>query len=61
MPKLWIDNKMYSVEAEVRDYCDKLEDALREIVKESGDIEKSKWPTQQQKCFAIAQQALKGE
>ncbi len=33
--------------------------ALQEIIVESGDIEKSKWPTQQQKCFAIAQQALK--
>ena len=39
---------------------EELETALRKIVVESGDIEKSKWPTQQQRCFAIAEQALKG-
>ena len=25
MPKLWVDKKLYSVEAEVRDYAEKLE------------------------------------
>ena len=34
--------------------------ALGKIVVESSNIEKSKWPTQQQKCFAVAQRALKG-
>lgn len=92
MPKLWIGERMYSVESEVQEYCDKLEaeieqwknkaigykcdlddlmsksskrieeleTALQEIIEESGDIDHNKWPTQQQKCQAIAQVALKG-
>lgn len=30
-----------------------------EIKKESSNINRGEWPTQQQKCFAIAEQALK--
>jgi len=31
MPKLWIGNKMYSVEGEVRDYCEKLGERIEEL------------------------------
>ncbi len=37
-----------------------LENALQEIIVESGNINRSEWPAQQQKCFAIADKALKG-
>ena len=45
------------IQQKIEDY----EDAFREIVKESGNINKDEWPTQQQKCFVIAEQVLKGE
>ena len=31
MAKLWIGNKLYSVENEVQDYCDKLEGQIEEL------------------------------
>lgn len=37
-----------------------LEAALQEIIVESGNIDRDKWPTQQQKCQTIADKALKG-
>jgi hypothetical protein len=68
MPKLWIKNKMYSVEAEVRDYCDKIEERIKELEQENrllriviaealeecigDDIEKA--------TAILEQQALKG-
>ena len=36
-------------------------EALEKIKAKAGDIDKEKWPTQQQECFAIADVALKGE
>ena len=44
---------------EIQQKNEDYKDAFREIVKESGNVDRDKWPTQQQKCFAIAQQALK--
>ena len=37
----------------------KLREALEEIIKESADVDINNWPTKQQICQAIAQQALK--
>lgn len=31
MPKLWIGDKMYSVESEVQDYCETLEKRIEEL------------------------------
>lgn len=31
MPKLWIGNRMHSVEAEVQEYCEKLEERIKEL------------------------------
>ena len=39
---------------------ERYEKALWKIIKESGNVDRSEWPTQQQKCQAIAEQALKG-
>ena len=35
--------------------------ALQNIIDESGKVDKSNWPRQQQLCQVIAQKALKGE
>ncbi len=40
MPKLWIGDKMYSAEAEVRDYCEKLETKIAEL---EAELEKHRW------------------
>lgn len=39
---------------------ERYENALCEIIKESGNIDRNKWPAQQQKCQIIADKALKG-
>lgn len=39
MPKLWINAILYSVDAEVRDYVEKLEEALRIYADENNYIE----------------------
>ncbi len=31
MAKLWIGNKLHSVESEVQEYCDKLEERIKEL------------------------------
>lgn len=38
---------------------DKLQTALEKIIEESGKVDITNWPAQQQICQAIAQQALK--
>ena len=38
MPKLWIDDKMYSVEAEVRDYCEKIEERIKKLEAENKKL-----------------------
>ncbi len=39
----------------------KLKEALKEIIKESGDMDIDHWPVPQQACQAIARNALKGK
>ena len=63
MPKLWIDKKLYSVEGEVRDYADaleeenaKLKEALENLINNHpGQLHKNKPTTLQE-----AERALKG-
>ncbi len=39
---------------------DKLLEAMREIITESGKVDITNWPVQQQVCQAIAQKAIEG-
>lgn len=45
MPKLWIGDKMYSVEGEVRDYADALEEANAKLRKENKRLRAAKRKT----------------
>ena len=54
--KRGLEQRYNRLRAEKRKY----ENALKEIITESGKVDITNWPAQQQICQAIAQQALKG-